>query len=415
MLPMILKIMAPFAIIMNMIPFLIWVERKTCAYIQDRPGPNRAGVQGLRLGGLLHALTDAVKLLTKEELTPSHVNKLFFLMAPAISVFVALVTFLVIPYAAPIEEWGFVFQAANLNIGILYILAISSLAVYGVMLAGWSSNNKYALLGGVRSSAQMISYELSLGLSLLSIIMMTSTFELGQVVEMQTHQVWRWNFFIQPLACLIFVVSAFAETNRAPFDLPEGESELVAGYHTEYSAMKFAMFFMAEYAHMIIASALIMTIFFGGWQVPFVSTDTLREHAAPITRGLLAGLAVILILAGMYLVAQFRRGKYGDKRDFEVLILGTPAVLAGVGLLLGLVLVGPYEFSRDVSYWVAAGIQMAGFLGKILFMCFVFVWVRWTLPRFRYDQLMHLGWKCMLPLAMFNVLVTAIVMVVKNG
>lgn len=412
---MILKIMIPFAMIMSTIPFLIWVERKTCAYIQDRPGPNRAGIMGIRAGGLLHALADAIKLLTKEELTPSHVNRLFFLAAPAISVFVALVTFLVIPFAAPVEEWGFAFQAAELNIGLLYILAISSLAVYGVMLAGWSSNNKYALLGGVRSSAQMISYELSLGLALISILMMSGSFELGQIVKLQTHQVWFWNFVIQPVACLVFVVSAFAETNRAPFDLPEGESELVAGYHVEYSAMKFAMFFMAEYAHMIMASALIMTIFFGGWQVPFVSTEMLRENAAVITRAGLAGFGVFSILAGLSLVSKFRRGKYGDKRDYEVLVFGMPATATGILLLMALVFIGPFEFSTSVSYGVTAAIQILTFLFKVLFMCFVFVWVRWTLPRFRYDQLMNLGWKYMLPLAMVNMLVTALVMVVKNG
>lgn len=408
MLAMILKILVPFAVIMGMVTFLIWVERKTCAYIQDRPGPNRAAIRGIRIGGLLHPLTDAIKLLTKEELTPAHVSKPFFIMAPAVAVFVALVTFLVVPFAAPIGDFNF--QGADLNIGILYVLAISSLAVYGVMLAGWSSNNKYALLGGVRSSAQMISYELSLGLSLLSILIMSGTFELGGMVALQTQQVWRWNFVVQPLACLVFVVSAFAETNRAPFDLPEGESELVAGYHVEYSSMKFAMFFMAEYAHMIMASALIVTLFFGGWQVPFVSTEVLRGHAAPIVRGIVAGFAGLAILLGLFLVSKFRKGKYGDKRDYEVLILGVPAIVAGVMFGIGLVLVGPFTFSQELSEWVAAGVQIANFLGKVLFMCFVFVWVRWTLPRFRYDQLMHLGWKYMLPLAMANMFVTAVVM-----
>ena len=408
---MMLKILIPFALIMNVIPFLIWVERKGSAFIQDRHGPNRAGIKGIRVGGLLHSLTDAIKLLTKEELTPNHVNKPFFLLAPGVSVVVAMVTFLVIPFADPIGE--FTFQAADLNIGILYILAISSLAVYGVMLAGWSSNNKYALLGGVRSSAQMISYELSLGLALLSLIMMSGSLELGKIVSLQSHLPYKWNFVLQPLACMIFVVSAFAETNRAPFDLPEGESELVAGYHVEYSSMKFAMFFMAEYAHMIIASALIMTLFFGGWHIPFVSVEMLREYAAPIVRGGVAGFVVFSVLAGLLLVSKFKKGKYGDKRDYEVLVLGVPAIIAGIGLGIGLIVLGPFTFSATVSAWVAAAIQIFNFLFKVLFMCWVFVWVRWTLPRFRYDQLMNLGWKCLLPLAMANVLITALVMLFR--
>ena len=276
------------------------------------------------------------------------------------------------------------------------------------MLAGWSSNNKYALLGGVRSSAQMISYELSLGLSLLSVIMMSGSFQLGDIVAQQTHHLWRWNFLIQPLACIIFMISAFAETNRAPFDLPEGESELVAGYHVEYSSMKFASFFMAEYAHMIIASALIVTLFFGGWQIPFVSTEMLQADATFVLKILLIGFAVFSILLGLFLVSKFQKGKYGDKRDYEVLVLGVPAIVIGIAMILGIVLFGPIHLSQEASRWMTAVLQIGNFLFKVLFMCWVFVWVRWTLPRFRYDHLMNLGWKCLLPLAMINVFVYAV-------
>lgn len=416
MLAMTLKVLVPFAVIVSLIPFLIWVERKGSAYIQDRPGPNRAGIQGMRIGGLLHSLADAIKLLTKEEITPSHVYKPFFLLAPMVAVFVALVTFLVIPFAAPLTlgETAFTFQAANLNVGILYILAISSLGVYGVMLAGWSSNNKYALLGGVRSSAQMISYELSLGLSILAVLMMAGTFELNAIVEKQGHLVWTWNFVLQPLACLIFVVSVFAETNRAPFDLPEGESELVAGYHVEYSAMKFALFFMAEYAHMIIASALIATLFLGGWQVPFVSTEMLRQNADSLLLYSIIGIAIFLLLLGLFLISRFRKGTYGDKRDYEVLVFGAPAVIASVAIGIFLVVMGPIHLNETASQWFAAIVQIGNFLFKVLFLCWVFVWVRWTLPRFRYDHLMNLGWKVLLPLSLVNVLVTAVVMLVRG-
>lgn len=413
MLVTLLKVVLPLFVILQIIPLLIWLERKGSAYIQDRPGPNRAAIKGIRVGGLIHSLTDVVKLFFKEDITPSHVNKPFYLLAPAVALFVALVTYVVLPFAAPMPLNGelFYFQSANLNIGILYILAISSLAVYGVMLAGWSSNNKYALLGGVRSSAQMISYELSLGLSLVSILMIVGSFQLNDIVLQQTHLVYRWNFLLQPLACLIFIVSAFAETNRAPFDLPEGESELVAGYHTEYSSMKFAAFFMAEYAHMIVASALITTLFFGGWQIPFVSTDVLRNYADKTLYWMLMGTGGFLVFLGLFLISKFKKGKYGDKRDYEVLIFGVPAVLLGVGLALGLVMLGQFQFDETIRYWITAIIQIHVFLFKILFFCWVFIWVRWTLPRFRYDQLMNLGWKYMLPLAMLNVVVTAIVMV----
>lgn len=411
---LLIKIAAPLFLILNLLPFLIWLERKGSAFIQDRPGPNRASIKGIRALGLVHSLADVIKLFFKEEIIPSHVNRFFYLLAPGIALFVAFVTYIVVPFAAPMPWQGgvFTFQAADLGVGILYILAMSSLGVYGVMLAGWSSNNKYALLGGVRSSAQMISYELSMGLSLMSVLMMAGSVGLNDIVAAQSHLPYRWNVLIQPVACVIFIISAFAETNRAPFDLPEGESELVAGYHVEYSSMKFAAFFMAEYVHMIMASALIATIFFGGWQVPFVSTETLREHADKILMFLILGFSAFSLLIGIVLVSQFKRGKYGDKRDFEVLVFGVPALLTAVALPILTFAFAPSELSRDARYWLAAAFQAATFIGKILFFCWIFIWVRWTLPRFRYDHLMNLGWKVMLPLAMANVVVYAVGMLI---
>lgn len=407
---MLLKIVLPFLLIFNLLPLLIWLERKGSAFIQDRPGPNRAAIMGIRAGGLVHSLADVLKLLFKEDIIPNHVNKFFYVLAPFISLSVACVTFVVIPFAdsIPTENGLFQFQAASIDAGILYILAITSLGVYGIMLAGWSSSNKFALLGGMRSSAQMISYELCMGLAIVVVVMWSGSLSLAKIVEVQTALPWNWNLFREPVACLIFIVSAFAETNRAPFDLPESESELVAGYHTEYSAMKFAMFFMAEYANMIIASALIVTLFLGGWQIPFASTEFLRSGAESSVFYIVAIFGLFSIAVGTALCLKFKKGFYNDKRDYEVLVFGIPAVLAGIGLVLGTVLMGKIPLSATTAQIITAIMQIITFIGKILFMCWVFIWVRWTLPRIRYDHLMNLGWKFMLPVAMVNLVITAL-------
>lgn len=407
---LILKLVVPFLLIFNLLPLLIWLERKGSAFIQDRPGPNRAAIMGVRVGGLIHTIADVLKLLFKEDIIPNHVNKFFYVLAPFTALTVACVTFMVIPFAdaIPTRDGFFLFQAANIDAGILYILAITSLGVYGVMLAGWSSNNKYALLGGLRSSAQMISYELCMGLAIVTVVMWVGSLSLAKVAETQTHLPWNWFFLREPVACLVFIVSAFAETNRAPFDLPESESELVAGYHTEYSAMKFAMFFMAEYANMIIASALIATLFFGGWQVPFVSTAMLRASAESSLFFGAIGFGLISIAAGSWLSLKFRKGKYNDKRDYEVLIFGVPAIAVGLALILATVLFGKLPLSATETHVFAAVIQILTFIGKILMFCWMFIWVRWTLPRIRYDHLMNLGWKFMLPVAMANIVVSAV-------
>lgn len=407
---LILKLVVPFLLIFNLLPLLIWLERKGSAYIQDRPGPNRAAIMGIRVGGMIHNIADVLKLLFKEDIIPNHVNKFFYVLAPFTALFVACVTFMVIPFAdaIPTQDGFFLFQGANIDAGILYILAITSLGVYGIMLAGWSSNNKYALLGGLRSSAQMISYELCMGLAIVTLVMWVGSLSLAKIVETQTHLPWNWFFLREPVACLIFIVSAFAETNRAPFDLPESESELVAGYHTEYSAMKFAMFFMAEYANMLIASALIATLFFGGWQVPFVSTEMLRSTAESSLFFGAIGFGLISIAAGSWLSLKFRKRKYNDKRDYEVLVFGVPAVAVGLALILATVLFGKLPLSATQTHIFAAVIQVLTFIGKTLSFCWMFIWVRWTVPRIRYDHLMNLGWKFMLPVAMANIVVSAI-------
>ena len=330
----IIKIVVVFTVILVGVALLTYVERRVCAWMQDRLGPNRVGPQGL-----LQPAADGLKSLLKEETLPAQADKLLFVLAPMISFIPALLTFAVIPFGSPLPtKWGEVpLVVADLPVGFLYILAISSLGVYGITLAGWSSNNKYALLGGLRASAQMISYEIALGLSTVAVLLLSGNVTLSAIIARQASG-WpvTWNVFPLALAFLIFLIAAFAETNRLPFDLAEAEGELVAGYHTEYSAMKFSMFYIAEYASMVTQSALMATLFFGGWDIPFTTWDN------------------------------------------------TP----------------PYTVWKTLLTVLAFTIKVSAFL-------FLYIWVRWTLPRFRYDQLMALGWKIMLPFALFYLTIIA--------
>jgi NADH-quinone oxidoreductase subunit H len=329
----VVKMLLIFTIYMVGVMLVIWAERRICAFIQDRRGPNRVGPFGL-----LQSVADGVKNIMKEETYPGQAYLPLFILAPVMSFVPALLTWAVIPYGAPWDsKWGTIDTAiAPLPIGFLFILAISSLGVYGIVLAGWSSNNKYSLLGGLRSSAQMISYEISMGMSTIPVIILAGNVSLSQVVSQQAGYGLHWNVVNTTVAFFVFIVAAFAETNRVPFDLPEAESELVAGYHSEYSAMKFSMFFIAEYANIMTASALMATLFFGGWDIPFTTWDNVAPHTFIKT----------LVTFGFF--------------------------------------------------WV-----------KILFFVFVFIWIRWTLPRFRYDQLMALGWKFMLPLVLSYIVIVA--------
>jgi len=330
----VVKIVVVFTAIMVGVALLTLAERRICAWMQDRLGPNRVGPQGL-----LQPAADGLKNILKEETLPAQADKLLFLLAPAISFVPALLTFAVIPFGAPLHtKWGDIpLIVADLPVGFLYILAISSLGVYGITLAGWSSNNKYSLLGGLRAAAQMISYEIAMGMSAVAVLLIAGNVTLSDVVARQaTGTPLTWNVVPLALGFFIFLVAAFAETNRLPFDLPEAEGELIAGYHTEYSAMKFSMFYIAEYSNMVTASALMTTLFFGGWDIPFTTWD----NTPPWT------------------------------------LLKTIASVAMFGAKVGLFL-------------------------------FLYIWVRWTLPRFRYDQLMALGWKVMLPLALVYLTVIA--------
>lgn len=408
---------------LQFIPFFIWLERKGSAIIQDRIGPNRAEILGFRLFGMIHNFADVVKLLMKENITPSHANQFYYRLAPLWSMTLSLLPLLIIPLAAPIQLMGHVirFQAVDLGVGILYVLSITSMGVFGVMMAGWASNNKFSLLGGLRSSAQMISYELSMGLAIVGLLMVYQSVEVGSIVETQgkTLTAWgqslflpNWGMFLQPIGFITFLVASFAETNRNPFDLAEGESELVAGYHIEYSSVKFALFFMAEYSNMVAASFMISTLFLGGYQVPYAPTEVLLVHP----RRVLAVLSLMMLIGGGlfgYLIrikAQQQKSLYaGGMKRME------PFILSGLGFFkaalgLGLLICA---FTVALPVWaspvLAALLQMLCLLTKVLFFCWLFVWVRWTLPRFRYDQLMNMGWKFMLPLALLNLLVTGVV------
>ena len=328
-----IKLAFVLALMLTTVPIMVWVERRGSALIQDRLGPNRVGPYGL-----LQPVIDVVKLLTKENLKPEGIHTFLYLLAPAIAVTISLSTFIAVPFGkdAGLELFGHPVDgfivAPDLNIGVLYIFAVASFAVYSHILAGWASNNKYALFGGVRASAQAISYELAMTIAVVGVLMSAGSLQLQHIVDAQTGT-WlgslpRWNVFTQLFGAITFMIAIFAETNRLPFDLPEAEAELVAGYHTEYSSMGFAAFYMSEYLHMIVAASLMTVLFFGGWNLPWI----------------------------------------------------------------------------DVPFggWTGALLSMVVFASKVTFFLWFFVWVRWTLPRFRYDQLMALGWKALIPLATLN-------------
>jgi NADH-quinone oxidoreductase subunit H len=322
-----IKILLVVAVLLPMIAYAVVAERRISAFIQDRVGPNRVGPFGL-----LQPLADGLKFLLKEDFTPAHVRKAYFWLAPAITMIPAFLTIAVIPFGSELN--GHKMVIADLNVGILYTFGIVSLGVYGIVLAGYASNSKYPFLGGIRSSAQMISYEIAMGMSVVPVFLLVGDLNLSKVIEWQAHH--GWLVIYAPFCFLIFLVSAFAETNRLPFDLPESETELVAGYNTEYGSMKFALFFLGEYANMIAASAMMVTLFMGGWTLPGL--------AAP-ANGILAGLLHIGI-----------------------------------------------------------------FLGKLIAFMVVIIWARWMLPRFRYDQLMNLGWRRFVPFALAQIVLYAFIL-----
>ncbi len=324
----VIKALVAVLALLSIVAYTVLAERKICAAIQDRIGPNRAGPFGI-----WQPIADAVKAFLKEDFVPGHVRKVFFWLAPALTMAPALLTIAVIPFGSQVGAEKMVI--ADLNVGILYTFGIVSLGVYGIVLAGYAANSKYPFMGGIRSSAQMISYEIAMGMSVIPLFLLVGSLNLSQVIDYQAHGWLGWLVFKQPLSFAIFLGAAFAETNRLPFDLPEAEQELAGGYNVEYSSIKFAMFFLGEYANMVAASAMMVTLFFGGWTLPFAGLD------------------------------------------------------------------------QPASTLLGGVVHIAIFLAKVLVFLVLFIWVRWMWPRFRYDQLMDLGWKGLVPLALANIAVTA--------
>ncbi|SHL42008.1 NADH-quinone oxidoreductase subunit NuoH [Flavobacterium saccharophilum] len=326
-------IVVVFAITMIMAMYSTWAERKVAAFLQDRVGPNRAG-----WGGLLQPLADGMKLFSKEEFEPNTPNKFLFVVGPAIAMSTALMTSAVIPWGDRLHVFGrdVLLQATDVNIALLYVFGVISVGVYGIMIGGWASNNKFSLMGAVRAASQMVSYEVAMGLSMIALLMMTGTLSLKEISEQQAGM--NWNVFYQPLSFLIFLICAFAETNRTPFDLAECESELIGGYHTEYSSMKMGFYLFAEYANMFISATIISVLFFGGYNYP-----------------------------------------------------------------------GMQWMVENVGVNIANVLGIAVLFAKICFWIFFYMWVRWTIPRFRYDQLMNLGWKILIPLSIINIIITGVV------
>jgi NADH-quinone oxidoreductase subunit H len=429
---MTIKIIVVVSTFLSAVTLLVWGERRICALMQDRLGPNRTNIFGFKLAGIIQCIADVVKFLLKEDFSPGKANKIMYNLGPWLVYLPAVIVSIALPFADTIRigERTISFQAADLDTGLLFIFAVSSLGIYGLIMSGWASNNKYALLGSIRSSAQMISYELTLCLAAVGILMIfgtyeqTSSFELNHIIRAQGEiisilgvPVPKWGIVVQPLGFILFLIATYAETNRLPFDMPEDEATLVAGYHTEYGGMKFAVFFMSEYVAMITASCLVVILFFGGWQVPWADTSVLMANGPVVARLITAVTGVGLLVAGAiswkvvntdlyaYGVPQ-RIRKYTDPLKKIIVFF---VFLAGIALIAVSIFLIPAEMSQVLRSIVAAFAQMGAFTTKVAFFLFLYIWVRWTIPRFRYDQVMRLGWKILLPLSIINIFLTGII------
>jgi len=409
------KIGFMFLLIMGFVPALIWAERKGSAFIQDRTGPNRAGILGIRLAGLIHPIADVLKLVFKEDVVPAQRHKVLYAMAPMVVMIVAMATYVVIPFGDYIEIAGkqYSLVVADLEVGMLWVLAVSSLGTYGVALGGWASNSKYTFLGSLRATASMISYEITMGLALMGLFLVFGSLQLTEIVAGQGDLIWgwlpKWGVVVQPLGFLLFIAAVYAETNRTPFDMSERDSEIVAGYHTEYSSLKFALFFMAEYAHMVVGAALIAALYFGGYQIPFLGRETIEANAGSIITGkLIGGGLIMLFIASLYFRrAKREKGWYNDSREREPGFLGSICLVMGLAFLGALVL-KPWTAGHTVASLFATFAQTGFFIAKIAFFAWLFIWVRWTVPSFRYDQVMRLGWQVLLPAGLVNLVITAL-------
>lgn len=375
-----IKILIIFAVVSGIVAYLVYMERKVLAFMQARLGPMRVGPWGL-----LQPVADGIKLLLKEDIIPAGADEWLFLLAPAISIFAAFTVFAVIPFADNQVRGLNLFYVSDINIGLLFILGVSSLGIYGIILGGWSSNSHYPLLGALRSSAQLVSYEVAAGMALVGVLLIANSLSMVEIVNRQLSM-GVWNVFLQPVAFLIYVIAAVAETNRNPFDLPEAESELTAGFHTEYSGFRFALYFMAEYTNMVVVSCIAVTLFLGGFLRPFASYSALNFlKFAPIVAFLGAG--------GFVLWLGLKSAVALERYFFMVLT-------AGFVVLAVLVAYPPVLDAIQGIFWFGA---------KVLAFLYAFIWYRATFPRYRYDQLMDVGWRWMIPLALANLIGTAVV------
>ncbi len=405
-----------------MIPVLVWLERRGAGLIQDRLGPNRTNVAGFRFGGVVQSFADVVKLVLKEEYYPAHIAKHRWLMmlAPMITFSAALLAFMVIPFADNIVINGesLRMQPLPVDYGVLWFMAIGAVGVIGIFLGGWLSHNKYSLLGSSRAGSMMVSYELPLGISIVAFVLTYNTIDFNAMVAWQSGTVLgflpAWGILVQPLGAMILIIAMFAETNRAPFSVSEGESEIVAGYMTEYTAMKFAMYFMGEYVAMNTASAVIITMVFGGYQLPWVTTANLLENFNYFAWALMLVLPLVVyfVIGWMQKNNSVRPTVISDgSREFEAKVL--TIVMIGMTLLIELILIY-LTLSPDAVLGTAIAVtllQIVVFVVKLMIFNLFFILVRWTLPRFRYDQVQHLGWYYLLPLSLLNLFITAIVVV----
>ena len=406
----------------GIVPVFVWWERRVSGFMQDRTGPNRCNIGPFRLGGLIQSFADMLKLVFKEDFTPSHIKyKFFFTIAPIILFFCTFLTFAVIPFAdvLVIDGKENIMQAVPSELGIMWFIAFAGLSVYGIILGGYSSGSKYGLLGSIRASAQVISYEAAMGLAIISMLLSYGSIHLTDMVNAQAGTylgvIPMWGIFIQPLAAIIFIICAFAETNRAPFDLAEGESELVAGYHTEYSAMKFGLFQVGEYSAMSASSAIIVTLFFGGYQIPWLDTQAIQSNMNYIIMAIIALLPIKVFFLTKWMKKNNKAIGTNTSRQKETKILTIAfwfLALFIMAVLIAFLVTGLGTNGVNIA---TAVIQVATFLIKFFLMAFVYIWVRWTVLRFRYDQLQMLGWKVLIPLALLNIVITAIVVVVRGS
>ena len=405
-----------------MIPVLVWLERRGAGLVQDRLGPNRTNVFGFRFGGVVQSFADVVKLVLKEEYYPSHIAKhrWLLMLAPVITFSAALLAFMVIPFAdnIVIDGESLRMQPLPVDYGVLWFMAIGAIGVIGIFLGGWLSHNKYSLLGSSRAGSMMVSYELPMGLSIVAFVLTYNTIDFNAMVQWQSGTVLgflpAWGILVQPLGAIILIIAMFAETNRNPFSVSEGESEIVAGYMTEFTAMKFAMYFMGEYVAMNTASAVIITMVFGGYQLPWVSTADLLENFNYFAWAIMVIMPIVVyfVIGWMQKNNAVRPTVISDgSREFEAKVL--TYVMMGMTLLIEIILVY-LSLSSDAVLGTAIAVtllQIVVFVVKLMVFNLFFILVRWTLPRFRYDQVQHLGWYYLLPLSLFNLFITAIVVV----